>query len=61
MRTTLNIADDLLHESKKISAACDRSLTQAASEVLRLGLQRGPGLPAAGARAGNFWVHPASI
>lgn len=40
MRTTLNIADDLLHELKKVSAACDRSLTQVANEVLRLGLQQ---------------------
>lgn len=40
MRTTLNIADDLLRELKKVSAACDQSLTQAANEILRLGLQQ---------------------
>ena len=40
MRTTLNIADDLMHELKKVSVACNRSLTQVANEVLRLGLQQ---------------------
>ena len=40
MRMTLDIADDLLRELKKISAACDRPLTQVTSEVLRLGLQQ---------------------
>ena len=40
MRTTLDIADDLLRELKKISAARDRSLTQVVNEVLRLRLQQ---------------------
>ena len=40
MRTTLDIADDLLRELKKVSAARDRSLTQVVNEILRLGLQQ---------------------
>ena len=40
MRTTFDIADDLLRELKKISATCDRPLTQVANEILRLGLQQ---------------------
>ena len=40
MRTTLDIADDLLRELKKVSAACDRPLTQVVNEILRLGLQQ---------------------
>lgn len=40
MRTTLNIADDLLRELEKVSAACGRALTQVANEILRLGLQQ---------------------
>lgn len=40
MRTTLDIADDLLRELKKLSAAYGQSLSQAADEILRLGLQQ---------------------
>ena len=40
MRTTLTIADDILRELKALAHESDVSLTRAANEVLRAGLDR---------------------
>jgi hypothetical protein len=38
VRTTLAIADDILRELKKLARSGDRSMTDVANEVMRIGL-----------------------
>ena len=45
MRTTLAIADDILHELKERARKTGASLTRVANDTLRAGLDRGGGQP----------------